>query len=191
MPGEPDITHSLLRLFSVANIPSGRDLMEFEAKYLWNNSNKKYISQKWMVPSTLSDQLARRWIASTFIIPDELSLENMISSHVKRSPFLRLHKKRAFRRRSKWNYLVFHWCPYTKKNITWLLGDSIHMLNKISQHEKRKSCRISVRRPCDILCVLMYWFKENLNSQLSQICQFLKNFLWKKCNAVWREISVE
>lgn len=41
------------------------------------------------------------------------------------------------------------------------------------------------------LSILMYWFKENLNSQLSQICQFRKNFLWKKCNAVWREISVE
>lgn len=163
--------------------------MEFEAKYLWNNSNKKYIPQKWTVPSTLSDQLVRRWIASTFIIPDELSLENMISSQVKRSPFLRLHKKRAFRRESEiiWYFIGVYILKRTLHDCLEILFTCwTKFLN--TKRENSYLCAAAMWYP---LSILMYWFKENLNSQLSQICQFRKNFLWKKCNAVWREISVE
>ena len=50
-------------------------------------------------------------------IPGELSRENMLSSHMKRSPLLSGYIiNRAFHRKSYWskNGLVFHWCLYHK-----------------------------------------------------------------------------
>ena len=56
---------------------------------------------------------------NTSEIPSELSRENFISSHVKRSPSLRLHNKSHL-----WaSDLVFHWCLYNKQNITYSLMD--------------------------------------------------------------------
>ena len=68
-------------------------------------------------------------------IPGELSHENLISSHVKITCYLHMWKYHlcygyitncAFHTKKplKWNGLVFHWCSYNKKNITWPLGDT-------------------------------------------------------------------
>ena len=54
-------------------------------------------------------------------IPGELSGENMISSHVERSPLLWL---RYIIYCAFCNDLVFHCCLYNKQNITWPLGDT-------------------------------------------------------------------
>ena len=45
---------------------------------------------------------------------------------MKISPLLWLHNKSRLtpKKLLKWNGLVFHWCLYNKKNITWLLGDT-------------------------------------------------------------------
>ena len=75
------------------------------------------------------------FIISTNEIPDELSRENLISSHVKITCYLHTLKyfccygyiiNRAFHTKKllKWNGLVFHWCLYNKRNITWPLGDT-------------------------------------------------------------------
>ena len=50
----------------------------------------------------------------------------MLSSHVKISPLLWLHNKLhlSHQKLLKWNGLVFQWCLYNKKNITWPRGDT-------------------------------------------------------------------
>ena len=68
-------------------------------------------------------------------IPGELSCENLISSHVKRTCYLQMWKyHRCYgyiisctfhtKKLLKWNGLVVHWCLYNKENITWPLGDT-------------------------------------------------------------------
>ena len=58
---------------------------------------------------------------NTSEIPGELSREdNMLSSHVKRSPSLWLRNKSHLWKQAD---LVFHWCLYNKQNITYLLMD--------------------------------------------------------------------
>ena len=68
-------------------------------------------------------------------IPGELLHENLISSRVKITCDLQMWKyhlcygyiiNHAFHTKKllKWNGLVFHWCLYNKKNITWPLGDT-------------------------------------------------------------------
>ena len=57
---------------------------------------------------------------NTSEIPSELSRENFISSHVKRSPSLWLHNKSRLWKQAD---LVFHWCLYNKQNITYSLMD--------------------------------------------------------------------
>ena len=57
---------------------------------------------------------------NTSEIPSELSRENFISSHVKRSPSLWLHNKSRLWTAADW---VFHWCLYNKHNITNSLMD--------------------------------------------------------------------
>ena len=54
-----------------------------------------------------------------------------MSSHLKRSPLLWLHNKSRLCPRTsknltekKWNGFVFHWCCYSKQNITWMLWDT-------------------------------------------------------------------
>ena len=49
----------------------------------------------------------------------ELSLENIISSHVNYRRCYGYIMNRAF-----CNDLVFHWCLYNKQNVTWPLGDT-------------------------------------------------------------------
>ena len=49
---------------------------------------------------------------------------NMLSSHVKRSPLLWYIINRVF-----CNDLVFHWCLYNKQNITWPLRDTKFLLS--------------------------------------------------------------
>ena len=51
---------------------------------------------------------------NTSEIPRELSRENFISSHVKRSPSLWLHNKSHLWKQAD---LVFHWCLYNKQDI--------------------------------------------------------------------------
>ena len=46
--------------------------------------------------------------------------DNMLSSHVKRSPSLWLHNKSHLWKQAD---LVFHWCLYNKQNITYSLMD--------------------------------------------------------------------
>ena len=46
--------------------------------------------------------------------------DNMLSSHVKRSPSLWLHNKSRLWKQAD---LVFHWCLYNKQNITYSLMD--------------------------------------------------------------------
>ena len=46
--------------------------------------------------------------------------DNMLSSHVKRSPSLWLHNKLHLWKQAD---LVFHWCLYNKQNITYLIMD--------------------------------------------------------------------
>ena len=64
----------------------------------------------WQVSwSALSLQV---YYMNTGEIPSELSRENFISSHVKRSPSLWLHNKSRLWKRAD---LVLHWCLYTKQ----------------------------------------------------------------------------
>ena len=59
----------------------------------------------------------------------------------------------------QWNGLVFHWCLYNKKNITWPLGDTKFLFpcwRNISTVEEK--FRISAR-PCNILYL---WFHGEL-----------------------------
>jgi len=83
--------------------------------------------------------------------PGELSRENLISSHVKITCYLHMWKyhlcygyviNRAFHTKKllEWNGLVFHWCLYNKKNITWPLGDTKFLFScwkNIFEHSKR------------------------------------------------------
>ena len=57
---------------------------------------------------------------NTSEIPSELSRENSISSHVKRSPSLWLHNKSRLWKQADW---VFHWCLHNKQHITYSLTD--------------------------------------------------------------------
>ena len=59
-------------------------------------------------------------------IPSELSRENFISSHVKRSPSLRLHNKSRLWKQAD---LVFHWYLHNKQNITYSLMDMIFIFS--------------------------------------------------------------
>ena len=72
---------------------------------------------------------------------DELSRENLISSHVKITCYLHMWNyhlcygyiiNRAFHTKKllKWNGLVFHWCLYNKEDITWPLGDTNFLFSK-------------------------------------------------------------
>ena len=61
-------------------------------------------------------------------IPSELSRENLISSHVKISPLLRLHNKPHLSDQKtvevKWFGISLVFNLYDKYKITWSLGDA-------------------------------------------------------------------
>ena len=106
----------------------------------------------------------------------ELSRENLISSHVKITCYFHMWKyhlcygyiiNRAvhIKKLSKWNGLVFHWCLYNKKNITWPLGDTKVLfpcwknISRVSAANEwnifstlEEKFRISAR-PCNILYI--------------------------------------
>ena len=71
--------------------------------------------------------------------------DNMLSSHVKRSPSLWLHNKSRLRKQADW---VFHWCLYNKQNITYSLMD-MNFIFSCSTRYLTRSLRSLVRYRVD------------------------------------------
>ena len=67
---------------------------------------------------------------------------NILSSHVKRSPLLWLHNKSCF-----CNDLVFHWCLYNKQNITWPLGDTKFLFTRSLRSPVHRQLKLNIREP--------------------------------------------
>ena len=132
--------------------------------YYWPIKCADHQFQKISIKLTCKCKITIFHYINTNEIPGELLRKNLISSHVKITCYLHMWKyhrcygyiiNRAFHTKKllKWNGLVFHWCLYNKKNITWPLGDTKFLFScwkNISLVRLEEKFRISTW-PCNIL----------------------------------------
>ena len=65
--------------------------------------------------------------------------DNMLSSHMKRSPSLWLHHKLHLWKQAD---LVFHWCLYNKQNIAYLIMDMTFIFSCSTRYLTRSLCSL-------------------------------------------------
>ena len=125
------------------------------ARSICSNSRIRSIERTFNTMILLFPEVLKNisfYYINTNEILGELSRENLISSHVKITCYLHMWKyhlcygyilNRAFHTKKllQLNGLVFHWCLYNKKNITWPLGDIPqrgHVISSISADKEVK-----------------------------------------------------
>ena len=123
-------------LFSQWQIGARRTNRGREFCHRYDNEKKKLKKWRDSVVNTF-------YYINTSELPSELSRENFISSHVKRSPSLLWHNKSR----------LFHWCLYNKQSIPCPLVDINFIFSCSTQYFSLHSLdspiyTVKLRKPC-------------------------------------------